>query len=170
MIWKRSLFLAVPAAFLLICAGFGSAAEKTDMGGWGKGSEYNRHYKASEMDDFKGDVVAVKEVVPMRGMAPGVALEVREGKEKDAEVILVHLCPSWFADSKSIGIKKGDQVKIRGSWAEIEGKDVFMASKVKKGDHFEFKVRLTKDGTPFWTLTKEELAKERSEGQASTQN
>jgi hypothetical protein len=36
-----------------------------------------------------------------------------------------------------------------------------MASKVKKGDHYEFKVRLTKDGTPFWTMSPEELARER---------
>jgi hypothetical protein len=34
-----------------------------------------------------------------------------------------------------------------------------MASKVKKGDSYEFKVRLTKDGTPFWTMSPEELAR-----------
>jgi hypothetical protein len=164
---KRFLFLSIPVSFLVITAGFGSAAEKIEMGGWGKGSEYNQHYQASEMDDLKGEVVAIREVVPMPGMSPGVALEVREGKGKDAETILVHLCPTWFADPKSTGIKKGDQVKIKGVWAEIEGKDVFMASKVKKGDHFEFKVRLTKDGTPFWTMSKEELAKERAESQMS---
>ncbi|MBC8391119.1 MAG: hypothetical protein H8E17_00930 [Deltaproteobacteria bacterium] len=37
-----------------------------------------------------------------------------------------------------------------------------MASKVKKGDYFELKVRLSGDGTPFWTLTDAELAKERT--------
>jgi hypothetical protein len=35
-----------------------------------------------------------------------------------------------------------------------------MASKVKQGEHFEFKVRLTKDGTPFWTMSEDELARE----------
>jgi hypothetical protein len=36
-----------------------------------------------------------------------------------------------------------------------------MASKVKKDEMFEFKVRLTKNGKPFWTMTAEELASER---------
>lgn len=50
---------------------------------------------------------------------------------------------------------------VKGCWAEINGKDVFMASKVKKGESFEFKVRMTKDGTPFWTMTPDQVAKER---------
>jgi hypothetical protein len=35
-----------------------------------------------------------------------------------------------------------------------------MASKVKNADDYEYKVRLTKDGTPFWTMSAKELAKE----------
>ena len=96
----------------------------------------------------------------MPGMSPGVAILVRESK---SETILVHLCPTWFAGRKSIGIKKGDRVKVKGVWAEINGKDVFLASKVKKGNLFSFKVRLTKDGTPFWTMSPERLAQERSQ-------
>jgi hypothetical protein len=34
-----------------------------------------------------------------------------------------------------------------------------MASKVKKGDYFAFKVRLTQNGTPFWVMTPEDLAR-----------
>ena len=45
-------------------------------------------------------------------------------------------------------VKQGDRVKIKGVWAEIDGKDVFMASKVKKGDYFQFKVRLTAEVAP----------------------
>jgi hypothetical protein len=89
-------------------------------------------------------------------MSPGVALEVREG----SETIMVHLCPVGYAKPSEIGIKPGDKVSIRGCWAEVGGKDVFMAAKVKKGETFEFKVRLSKDGTPFWTMTPEQLAKE----------
>ena len=94
--------------------------------------------------------------MPITGMSPGVALEVREG----SETIVVHLCPVGYAKPSEIGIKPGDKVTILGCWAEVGGKDVFMASKVKKGDTFEFKVRLSKDGTPFWTMTPEQLAKE----------
>ena len=128
------------------------------MGGWGKSGKYNQYYDMSECDDFKGKVTKIKEVVPLPGMSPGVALEVRVSK---SELFLVHLCPVWFAQPRSIGIKKGDRVKVTGVWAEINGKEVFMASKIKKDD-LEFKVRLTKDGTPFWIMSPEELARERS--------
>jgi len=37
-----------------------------------------------------------------------------------------------------------------------------MASKVKKGDFFEFKVRVTSDGTPFWTMSPEDQEKHRN--------
>ena len=57
---------------------------------------------------------------------------------------------------------KDISTKVSGSWAVIDGKDVLMAAKVKQGDSFVFKVRLTKDGTPFWSLSPEELAKERA--------
>ncbi|UCF91493.1 MAG: hypothetical protein JSW39_25005 [Desulfobacterales bacterium] len=134
------------------------ADEKRDMQGWGEEDPYNQYYDVKEFEKFRGWVVQVKEVVPLPGMSPGVALDVRDG----SEVIEVHLCPTWFAQPGDIGIKKGDRVKLKGCWAEIDGKDVFMASKVKKGEIFEFKVRLTKNGKPFWTMTVEELAAERS--------
>ena len=154
--------MAVMIALVVLgmwCTGTSVAGEKEDMGGWEKDSPYNKFYNAAERDNFKATVVDIKEVVPMPGMSPGWALVVRESKSED---ILVHLCPTWFVDRKGIGLKKGDRVKVRGVWAEINGKDVFLASKVKKGNFFSFKVRLTKDGTPFWTMSPAKLAKERS--------
>ena len=65
-------------------------------------------------------------------------------------------------DKKDIGIKKGDKVKVRGVWVEIDGEDVVIASKIKKGDYFELKVRLTNSGKPFWTMSPEELNKEKA--------
>lgn len=158
MIKKRKIIVGTIVAVGLLVIAAAWAAEKKDMGGWGPDSPYNRLYNASEMDSFKGTIVKIVEVTPMKGMSPGVGLWVRESKD---EKILVHLCPTWFIDRKSTGLKKGDRVKIKGVWAEVDGKDIFMASKVKKGDYFQLKVRLTKDGTPFWTMTPEQLAKER---------
>jgi hypothetical protein len=63
----------------------------------------------------------------------------------------------------SIGLKKGDRVKVKGSWAQIGGKDVFIASKVKKSENVELKVRRTKDGMPFWAMSSEELEKEKAQ-------
>lgn len=143
------------------------ADKKKDMGGWEKDSEYNRHYDIAEYESFKGWIKRIKTVTPMPGMSPAVAIEVCEDKKLKSEPIEVHLCPKWFADPGTLGLKRGDRVKVKGVWAEIDDKDVFMASKVKKGDFFEFKARLTSDGTPFWTLNDEELAKERAASQKS---
>jgi hypothetical protein len=97
----------------------------------------------------------------MAGMSPGTGMIVRE-RDSDEDVV-VHICPTWFIKPGETGLKPGDVVKIRGSWAEIDGKDVYMASKIKMEDYFSLKVRLTKDGTPFWTMPPEQLAYERSQ-------
>ena len=138
-------------------AGVGFAVEPKDMGGWELGSTYNSYYNPSEMDRIKCTVTKVTTVVPLKGMAPAVAILVEESK---GDTTLVHICPEWYLGTKDIGLRKGDVLKIRGAWAEIDGKFIFMASKIKKGDYFELKVRLTSNGKPFWTMGPEELAKE----------
>jgi hypothetical protein len=133
------------------------AAEQRSFAGWEKGGAYDNHYKASDFDQFKGTVEDIVEITPLPGMAIGVGLLVRdEGKE----IVKVHLGPKDFVDLKTIALKKGDKVKIKGAWAEINGDDILMASKVKKGETTELKLRLTKDGTPFWTMSPEEIARE----------
>ena len=154
--WIPLCLLSV-AAMIVIGAGSAFAGDQKDMGGWELGSTYNKLYNASEMDRLKGIVKKVTTVVPLKGMAPGVALLFEESK---GDATLVHICPEWYLGRKQIGLKKGDKLKIRGAWAEINDEFVFMASKIKKGDYFQLKVRLTKNGKPFWTMGPEELAKE----------
>jgi len=153
------LIISVLGIMTLAMSGTGSAQEKSNTGGWELGSPYNKFYNATELDSFKGTVEDIREIVPLPGMSSGIALVVSESKTAK---VLVHVAPTWFMDIKSIGLKKGDRVKVRGVWAEINGEDVFMASKITKGDYFSLKVRLTKDGTPFWTMSPERLAKERA--------
>lgn len=136
----------------------GTAVARQDMGGWELGGSYDSLYTSSELDKLKGTIKKIMEVVPMEGMAPGVGLVLKDG---DGEKVTVHVGPKWFLGD-SIGLKRGDKVKIRGCWAEIDGEDIFMGAKIKKGDYFSLKVRLTKDGKPFWTMSPEELAKERA--------
>ena len=133
------------------------AEEKPDMQGWGIDDPYNKLYDVREFEKIRGSVVRVKEVVPMPGMSPGTALDVREGDDE----FEVHLCPTWYRTPGEIRLKKNERIKLRGVWAEINGKDVFIASKIKKDPDIEIiKVRLTKDGTPFWTMAPERLAAE----------
>ncbi len=153
----QRIFIAVIGFFFLLSSSPVLVKAK-DMGGWQEDGEYNNLYQASELDKLKGNVQKVTTVVPMDGMSPGVAVILKDG---DGDKIMIHIGPKWFLGD-SIGIKRGEKVKVKGSWAEIDGKDVFMASKIKKGDFFELKVRLTKNGKPFWTMTEEELAKERA--------
>ena len=132
-------------------------AEEWNMQGWGMNDPYNKYYDVRQFINFRAWVVELKAEPPMHGMSPGTIMVVRDG----SRVIDVHLCPTWFAKPGDIGIKKGDRVKIKGCRARIDGKDVFMASKVKKDNYFELKVRKTEDGMPFWAMTPEEIVRER---------
>ncbi len=149
---KIAVILIFAASFML------ANAEDVDpelMKGWEIGSEYNSYYDVREFEKLRVWFVRAKEVIPMPGMSPATAIEVLEG----ADLIEVHLCPTWYRKPSDIQLKKNERVKIKGVWAEINGKDVFMASKIKKDPNFEIiKVRLTKDGTPFWTMTPERRA------------
>ncbi|MCK5194482.1 MAG: hypothetical protein KAQ71_11775 [Desulfobulbaceae bacterium] len=134
-----------------------SCTDERKINGWGLDDPYNKHYDIKSLEDFRGRVVRIKEVTPMLEMSPGVALDIQE----NGDIIEVQICPTWFARPNEIGVKSGDRIKIKGVRAQINSHNVILASKIKKGEYFEFKVRLTKTGKPFWTMTPEELAKER---------
>jgi len=142
---------------LIVGISWVQAEEQRDMQGWEIDDPYNQLYDVREFEKIRAWVVRVKEVIPMPGMSPATALDVREG----AYIHEIHLCPTWYRKPSEIRLKKNERIKIKGVWAEIDGKDIFMASKVKKDPDTEIiKVRLTKDGTPFWTMTQQQLAKE----------
>ena len=105
------------AVMLAVLIGFNSAgaADAKELTGWGLDDPYHKLYKFKESEKFKATVVKVLEVVPIPGMSPGAALEVREG----SETILVHICPVGYAKPSEIGFKPGDKVTIRGCWAEV---------------------------------------------------
>lgn len=161
---KRFRAIAVVLLFLtaFIWAGAAGAQPRSGLAGWEKDSEYNRLYIASEMDQFKGIVESIGEVQPLPGMDPGIELTV---KDQDGENVRVQVGPKSFVNLDSIGLRKGDKVKVRGVWTEVGEEEVFLASKIKKGENTELKVRRTSDGTPYWTLTAEELAAEKKEGE-----
>ncbi|SDO81108.1 hypothetical protein [Desulforhopalus singaporensis] len=154
---NRIHFFIAPLLFLLLITPPAiKAAEQSNYKGWERESEYNQMYDYKERDSLKGSITKFKKIVPLPGMAPGTAFIIKEGDDE----ILVHLCPWEFASPKQSGIQTGVKTKVKGSWAVIDDQDVFIAAKVKQGEHFEFKVRLTRDGTPFWTMSPEELARE----------
>ena len=158
-ILSRRLMIVSMLVLISVTFGFSQtiAEEKKDMQGWEIDSPYHQLYDVREFEKIRAYVVRLKEVVPMPGMSPATALDVREG----ASVFEVHLCPTWYRKPSEIRLRKNDRIKLKGVWAEINGKDVFMASKIKQDPNTEIiKVRLTKDGTPFWTMTPKQLAAE----------
>ncbi|MFT5698782.1 MAG: hypothetical protein ACI8ZB_001638 [Desulforhopalus sp.] len=153
----KIFFLAITAIALTTVPYTNCFAEE-GYAGWEKDSTYNKLYNNKERDSLKGELLKFTKITPLQGMTPGTALILQEGDEK----IIVHLCPWDYAAPEQTGLRKGVKTKLKGAWAVIDDKDIFMASKVKQGEDFEFKVRLTKDGTPFWTMSPEELALEQS--------
>ncbi len=146
-------------AVLFILAGNTVLADDVGLKGWEQDSDYNGLYNPKERDTIKGHIVKFVEIEPMAGMAPGTALILDEG---GGETVTVHLCPESFATGRETGLQPGEKVKIRGVWADIGDEAVFLAAKVKKDSGYSFKVRLTNDGTPFWTMSPEQLEKERA--------
>jgi hypothetical protein len=158
---KRIVYLmALIALSIMVGTNWVQAEEPRDMQGWGIDDPYNKLYDVREYEKIRAWVVRVKEVVPMPGMSPATALDVREGSDE----FEVQICPTWYRNPSEIRLQKGARIKLKGVWAEINGKDVFIASKIKKDPDIDIiKVRLTKDGTPFWTMTPEQIAKEMEE-------
>ena len=148
-------------AVMLLVSGWGAvSAGQKNMGGWELGSAYNQLYDAAEVDSFKAYVESFIDIKPLEGMSEGIGVIVRDIED---EKVVVHLGPkSYLGSSKNLGLRKGDRVKIKGCWADLEDEEIFIASKIKKGDVFELKVRLTSNGKPFWTMEPDELAREKA--------
>ena len=146
---------------LALLAGLAQAGPKANpnIRGWERGGAYDKLFDPKEADAIKGRVVKIYDIVPLPGMATGVALQVEDKKDKTLEI--VHLGPKEFVDLASIGLKKGDSVKVTGVWATIGGKEVVIASKIKKDETMSLKVRRSSDGMPWWSMPEAELAKEK---------
>jgi hypothetical protein len=153
----RTVSCYIFLSLLMTITSVAAFAKEKNIKGWEVGSEYNDLYNPKERDNIKGDIIKFVTVTPLKGMVPGTALILDEG---GGDKVLVHLCPESYASPRETGLRKGEWVKIKGAWADIGDETVFIASKVKKDNEFSFKVRLTSDGTPFWTMPPEQLAKE----------
>lgn len=153
----RHKALIVLGGFLLLVPALVTAAD--DITGWEADSEYNELYDPKERDSIKGDILKFITVTPMKGMAPGTAFILDEG---GGDQVVVHVCPESYASSRETGLRRGDWVKVKGVWADVGDESVFLAAKIRKDNEYAFKVRLTSDGTPFWTMTPELLAQEKA--------
>lgn len=158
----RTVMACVSMCLVLVLAAPPAALSADDPGlkGWEKSGPYNKLYKMSEYESFKATVKEIIDVTPLAGMAPGVGLLVTTD---DGEKLTCHLGPKSFV--RALKFRPGDKVRIRGSFAQVGGQEVLMVSKIKSrtDESLSMKFRLTKDGTPLWTLSADELAQEQAD-------
>jgi hypothetical protein len=112
----------------VVGASYVQAEEKRDMKGWGIDDPYNKLYDVREFEKVRAWVVRVKEVIPMPGMSPATALEVREG----AYVHEVHLCPTWYRKPSEIRLKKNERIKLKAFGRRLTAKMFLWPQKLKK--------------------------------------
>lgn len=156
-----SLKFFVVMCFAALTAGT-ALASSMNITGWEKNGKYDRLYDNTDRDVFKGTLLDIEEITPLDGMAEGIGLLVKD--KEDGEKVLVHLGPKDFVESRIKDLRPGVRVKVYGVLVEIDGKYEYMAAKLKAGEGRKYKFRLTKDGTPFWSLSAEELQKEEADG------
>ena len=151
----QSFFIVFCLALLSVPSVF---AGEMNIKGWEKGGEYDSLYDNTDRDVFKGTLLKIKSIKPLDGMVEGVGLLVKD--KEDGEEVLVHLGPKDFVEPRIKDLRSGVRVKVYGVLVEIDGEYEYMCAKLKAGEDRKYKFRLTKDGTPFWSLSPEELAKE----------
>ncbi len=114
-------------------------------GSWGPGTPYNRMYDPTKVETISGVVEAVTQVVPIKGMDPGVAVTVKT----DKETIAVHLGPEWYIGRLDTKIVKGDTIEVKGTRTTFYGKPAIIAGEIKRGD--SLLVLRDTSGIPMWS-------------------
>ncbi len=99
---------------------------QTKNDGWEEGSKYNKLFKITKIDTVTGFILQVENIPPLQGMASGIILKVKSGKD----TLLVHVCPKWMGDLLNINLQSKDEVIIEGGQAKCNGNMVFIATKL----------------------------------------
>jgi hypothetical protein len=113
-------------------------------GGWGAGGQYGRLYDAKTVETDSGEVAAVEEMTPFKGMGRGVHLILKT----DTGSISVHLGPGWYVEHQDTKIAAGDKIEVKGSHITYEGKPAIIAAEIHKAD--EVLMLRDANGIPAW--------------------
>lgn len=159
-ILRTCLAALFTAALLAACGGGQEGGDP--LAGWERGGAYDSKYDPAELDSIKGYYQETYEF-SADGLATGLGLVLED--RADGELVRVHLGPKGFVGPllEKFDLRRGQKVKVKGVWVTFDGEDLMVASKVKKGEFEQLKVRRTLDGTPYWSMSPEELEQERAE-------
>lgn len=119
--------------------------ELRGSGGWGMENEYSRMYDPKTVETISGKVESIDMIKPKREMCYGVSLVVNSNKE----TIPVHVGPEWYIENQDIAVEPMDSLEIRGSKTTLDGKPIFIAAEIRKGN----KMMILRDdkGFPRWS-------------------
>lgn len=148
-------FLTALCALIALLALSTAAFAEEEYKGWGAESEFEALYDTWEHDRVKGKFVKFKDITPLDGMAEGIAIEVRN--RDDDQIVTGILGPKDYVgmDHMDYPLRKGDKIKLYGAWAEVDGQEMMIATKIKYKDDSQYKVRRTKDGVAYWNMSAE---------------
>lgn len=125
--------------------GYSGGTDTKATGGWGPSDDYNRKFNTKSVETITGTITDVGTVTPMKGMSAATQLTV----QTDRETLNVQVGPEWYMQHQDRQFAKGEQVKIKGSRVDIDGKPVILASEVERGGEM---LRLRdKNGHPYWS-------------------
>lgn len=119
--------------------------------GWGYNDKYEQNFTKFGIKTYYGEIKSVDTTTPLPNMSSGIQLTVNIDNSDQ----IVHLGPAWFLlRQDNMHFSKGETVEILGPKVSIGGKQVIMASEVKKRDR---KLYLRdKDGIPYWSAWRKE--------------
>lgn len=113
---------------------------------WAPDSEYNKHFDPQNITTIQGTIESVGTFHPGDSMAEGRRLRVRT---EDGQMMVVHLGPANSDLLSDLDLRRGQQIAVAGSKAEIDGRNVMIAAGIKQGDT-EVELRSKEDGRPLW--------------------
>jgi hypothetical protein len=64
------------------------------------------------------------------------------------ETVIVHLGPQWFIENQDQRFNENESLEVTGSRIDLNGKQVILASEVKRGD--DVLCLREKSGRPLW--------------------
>ncbi|MFY7998006.1 MAG: DNA-binding protein [Candidatus Kapaibacteriota bacterium] len=117
-------------------------------GGWGMPSPYSKMFDPRAVETIKGEVLAIKKIIPLKGMSSGLQVMVRT----ETDTIAAHLGPDWFLEYQDVQIERQDIIEIKGSRITFDGKSILIATEVLRRTDI---LRLRNiNGFPAWTAWK----------------
>ncbi len=138
--------LLVCAIVTIVCLAAVSAGLAQMYEGWSQ-QEYTKLYDPKAVQTVKGQVIGIQELMPIKGMTPGVSLTIRP--DGGGQQIIAHVGPDRYVMEQKLPLALHEVVEVTGSLVNFEGAATMIAAQIKIGGKV-YKFRDPKTGAPNW--------------------